>query len=141
MRKGSSVLLCFVIMASGLAGCVPAHVVTSLKSEVSQLQIQYRELQQNHADLYAKVDSSLTNLGALNALVQDLQDKVSILNQAPHDLVNDLDKKVQKVEKVNKIEKVQKAERVNKVEKVQKVEKIRKVGRVKKTGKVSNGRK
>ncbi|GHT36916.1 hypothetical protein AGMMS49593_02860 [Endomicrobiia bacterium] len=85
MRKDSFVLLCFVVMASsGLVGCVPAHVVTSLKGEVSQLQIQYRELQQNHADLYAKVDSSLTNLGALNASVQDLQDRVSVLNQVPN---------------------------------------------------------
>ncbi|GHT64588.1 tol-pal system protein YbgF [Endomicrobiia bacterium] len=83
-KKGSFVLLCFVIMALGLIGCVPVHVVASLKGEVSQLQIQYRELQQNHADLYAKVDSSLTNLGALDTSVRDLQDKVSILNQAPN---------------------------------------------------------
>jgi tol-pal system protein YbgF len=88
MERYALALLCFTAM-SGL-GCVPASVnsreVTSLKDEVSQLQIQYRELQQNHADLYVKVDSSLMSLGALNASMQDLQDKISILNQTVHDL-------------------------------------------------------
>lgn len=80
-------LLVYFVFAALTVGCVPlnSNVITDLRSEMSQLQIQYRELWQDHADLYAKVDSTCVMLDALNASIQDLQSKNSILKQTIHD--------------------------------------------------------
>jgi tol-pal system protein YbgF len=60
--------------------------VTELKGEVAQMQIQFKELQGNHADLYAKADTEFVTLDVLAASVQDLQNKVSALTQKIQDL-------------------------------------------------------
>ena len=53
-------LFVYFVFAALTVGCVPlnSNVITDLRGEMSQLQIQYRELWQDHADLYAKVDST-----------------------------------------------------------------------------------
>jgi tol-pal system protein YbgF len=79
------------------AGCVSlsasSHNVNALKDEIAQLQIEYRELKQNHADLYAKVDSSLVTIDMFSASIRDLQNKISVLNQTVHDLEVNTSKK------------------------------------------------
>ena len=77
-----------IFAAFALSGCVPtgSQEVTNLKGEVAQLQIQYKELQRNHADLYAKADTEFVTLDVLAASVQDLQTKVSSLTQKIHDM-------------------------------------------------------
>jgi tol-pal system protein YbgF len=72
MKKGVFIPLCFIATTLGL-GCAPVSVV----SHVAQLQAQYKQLQQDYADLYAKTDASSASLITLNACVQDLQDKIS----------------------------------------------------------------
>lgn len=67
--------------------------VTGLKGELAQLQIQFKELQRNHADLYAKADTEFVTLDVLSASVQDLQTKVSNLTQKIHDLETSAKKK------------------------------------------------
>ncbi|MDR2425844.1 MAG: tol-pal system protein YbgF [Endomicrobium sp.] len=57
-----------------------------LKGEIAQMQIQFKELQRNHADLYAKADTEFVTLDVLAASVQDLQTKVSNLTQKIQDL-------------------------------------------------------
>jgi len=60
--------------------CIPLRRdrVADLMDELSQLHIQYEELQQNYADLYAKFNSEHAKF---EALIQDLQDKVSALEE------------------------------------------------------------
>ncbi|MDR0956283.1 MAG: tetratricopeptide repeat protein [Endomicrobium sp.] len=74
-------LLCFVVVF--ITGCIPlnSQKIADLKEEVSKLQIQYTELQQNNADLYTKLET----INTLNALIQDLDNKVSLLNQSMRD--------------------------------------------------------
>ncbi|MDR0800315.1 MAG: tetratricopeptide repeat protein [Endomicrobium sp.] len=86
MKRYGFLLVYFIFMALTV-GCVPLNssVITDLRGEVSQLQIQYRELWQDHVDLYAKVDSAYVTLDVLNALIQDLQNKISVLKQTIHD--------------------------------------------------------
>jgi tol-pal system protein YbgF len=69
-------------------GCVTlsSNAITNLKSEVSQLQVQDKELLENQVDLYAKVDSTCAMLDVLSASLQDLQNKISVLSQVMHDL-------------------------------------------------------
>ncbi len=70
------------------SGCIPgqSQEVTNLKGEVAQLQIQMKELQQNHADLYAKADKSFVTTDVLSASIHDLQSKVSALTQTIQDM-------------------------------------------------------
>ncbi|MDR1940989.1 MAG: tol-pal system protein YbgF [Endomicrobium sp.] len=79
-----------ILICSSFAGCVSPIVsqqnVTDLKGEVAQLQIQFKELQQKHADLYARADASFVTLDVLAASIQDLQNKVSSLTQTVQDL-------------------------------------------------------
>lgn len=77
------------------SACVPManQEVTGLKGELAQLQIQFKELQRNHADLYAKADTEFVTLDVLSASVQDLQTKVSNLTQKIHDLETSAKKK------------------------------------------------
>jgi tol-pal system protein YbgF len=88
MKKYIFIPLCFVAALD--LGCAPVSMI----SHVTQLQVQYKQLQQDYADLYAKVDSSSTNLVILNACVQDLQDKISGLSQTMHVPENNLSKNV-----------------------------------------------
>ncbi|MDR1696156.1 MAG: tol-pal system protein YbgF [Endomicrobium sp.] len=79
----------FILLSAFFAaGCVPLNQggVTDLKGEVSQLQIEFKELQRRHADLYAKADSSFVTLDVLSASIQDLQNKVSVLAQNIEDI-------------------------------------------------------
>ncbi|MDR3274789.1 MAG: tetratricopeptide repeat protein [Endomicrobium sp.] len=75
-----------------VTGCIPlnSHEVIDLKDELSHLQIQYRELKQNYADLYTRVDPACTTLEVLNVSVKDLQDKVFALDQNIQN-INDLE--------------------------------------------------
>lgn len=77
-----------ILFAFACAGCMPtsSQEVTDLKGEVAQMQIQFKELQRNHADLYAKADTEFVTLDVLSASVQDLQTKVSSLTQKIQDL-------------------------------------------------------
>jgi tol-pal system protein YbgF len=86
MKRCWLLLICFTPVFT--VGCIPlnSQEATDLRVEISQLQIQYRELQQNHADLYAKIDSAYTTLDILNAAIQDLQNKEAVLNQNIYDL-------------------------------------------------------
>ena len=83
MKQYGSLLICFVMTCS--VGCVPlfsdSRGVNELKEELAQLQIEHRELKQNQADLYAKTDSSIATIDALNVAVQDLQNKLLLLSQ------------------------------------------------------------
>ena len=78
----------FIFFAFAVSGCVPGsnQEITDLKGEVAQMQIQFRELQRNHADLYAKADAEFVTLDVLAASIQDLQRKVSALTQKIQDL-------------------------------------------------------
>jgi tol-pal system protein YbgF len=69
-------------------GCVSlnSNAIANLKSEVSQLQIQDKELLENQADLYTKVDSAYAIFDILSTSLQDLQNKISVLSQSIHDL-------------------------------------------------------
>jgi tol-pal system protein YbgF len=90
--------LASTVLLSGIlfCGCVTVPLkskdITNLKEDVSQLQIEYRELKQNHADLYNKVDCYSSIIDTLNANVLDLQNKISFLNQTINDLEYKLDK-------------------------------------------------
>ncbi|WP_149030017.1 hypothetical protein [Candidatus Endomicrobiellum trichonymphae] len=57
-----------------------------MKGELSRLQIQNKELRENQFDLYTKADSTYVMLDVLSASLQDLQNKISVLSQAIHDL-------------------------------------------------------
>ena len=85
MKKYIVFLTAFVFI---LTGCIPManQEVTDLKGEVAQMQIQFKELQQNHADLYARADTSFVTIDVLSASILDLQNKVSELNQTIEDL-------------------------------------------------------
>lgn len=74
--------------AFALSACIPGgnQEVTDLRGEVAQMQIQFKELQRNHADLYAKADTEFVTLDVLTASVQDLQTKVSSLTQKIQDM-------------------------------------------------------
>lgn len=76
------------VFAFVLTGCIPMgnQEVTDLKGEVAQMQIQFKELQQNHADLYARADTAFVTLDVLSASILDLQNKVSVLTQTIHDI-------------------------------------------------------
>jgi tol-pal system protein YbgF len=78
----------FIFMMAFVTGCVTlnSNAIVNLKSEVSQLQMRDKELRENQADLYMKVDSTYVMLDVLSASLQDLQSKISVLNQAIHDL-------------------------------------------------------
>jgi tol-pal system protein YbgF len=84
MKKGVFIPLCFIATTLG-SGCAPM-------SMVSQLQAQCKQLQQDYADLYAKMDASSASLVILNARVQDLQDKISVSSQTVHISENNLGK-------------------------------------------------
>jgi tol-pal system protein YbgF len=77
-----------IFFAFAFSACIPTsnQNVTDLKGEIAQLQIQFKELQRNHADLYAKADTEFVTLDVLAASVQDLQAKVSNLTQKIQDL-------------------------------------------------------
>jgi TolA-binding protein len=86
---------CFVFMMAFASGCVTlnSNAIANFKSEVSQLQIQDKELRENQADLYTKVDSTYAMLDVLSASLQDLQNRISVLSQAIYDLKAVTDKK------------------------------------------------
>lgn len=90
-------LFCFIIIVC--SGCIPLNSrdVTDLKGEVAQLQIECKELKQNRVDLHAKVDSTVNSLESLNALVYELQNKISLLNQTIKDFKPDLDNKTNSI--------------------------------------------
>jgi tol-pal system protein YbgF len=90
-------LFCFIIII--FSGCIPLNSrdVTDLKGEVAQLQIECKELKQNRTDLYTKVESAVNSLESLNALVHELQSKISLLNQTIKDFKPDLDNKVNSI--------------------------------------------
>jgi len=73
------VTLYFVIFITGC--CIPLSRdrAVDLMDEVSQLHIHCKELQQNYADLSAKVNSDHVTFAAS---IQDLQNKVSVLSKA-----------------------------------------------------------
>ncbi|GMO53725.1 MAG: hypothetical protein Ta2C_05710 [Candidatus Endomicrobiellum trichonymphae] len=50
------------------------------------MQIQNKELRENQFDLYTKADSTYVMFDVLSASLQDLQNKISVLSQAIHDL-------------------------------------------------------
>jgi tol-pal system protein YbgF len=79
MKLCSFLLLCLITACN--TGCIPlgsnSRVINELKAELSQLQIEHRELKQNQADLYAKIESSSAAIDALNASVQDLRNEIS----------------------------------------------------------------
>ncbi|MCL2144601.1 MAG: tol-pal system protein YbgF [Endomicrobia bacterium] len=77
-----------IFFVFAFSACIPSgnQEVTDLKGEVAQMQIQFKELQRNHADLYAKADTEFVTLDVLAASVQDLQNKVSALTQKIQDL-------------------------------------------------------
>ena len=92
MKYLSRIFLLFGVFFYGCATySLKSKDILSLKEDVSQLQIEDRELRQNHIDLYAKVDSYSTLIDALNASVLDLQNKISFLNQIINDLEANLD--------------------------------------------------
>ncbi|MCL2390210.1 MAG: tol-pal system protein YbgF [Endomicrobia bacterium] len=70
------------------AGCVPLNQreISDLKGEVAELQIQLKDLQKRHADLFVKADSSYVTLDVLSASIKDLQNKVSMLAQNIQDI-------------------------------------------------------
>ena len=71
-----------------VAGCVPLNQreISDLKGEVAQMQIQFKDLQKRHADLFIKADSSYVTIDVLSASIKDLQDKVSMLTQNIQDI-------------------------------------------------------
>lgn len=77
-----------ILSALTLAGCMSVNPreVTELKGQVAQMQIQLKELQRNHADLYAKADTSFVSIDVLSASVQDLRNRVSMLAQNIQDV-------------------------------------------------------
>jgi tol-pal system protein YbgF len=87
-------LFCFIIIII-CSGCIPLNSrdVTDLKGEVAQLQIECKELKQNHA----KVDAAVNSLESLNALVHELQNKISLLNQTIKDFKPDSDNKTNSI--------------------------------------------
>jgi len=86
------------------SGCVAPMVsqqnVSELKGEMAQLQIQFSELQRNHADLYAKADTEFVSLEAINAAISDLQNRISALTQT----VSELKSSVKRVESSERTE-------------------------------------
>ena len=96
MKQYGFLLICLAMMTCSI-GCIPlssnSRGINELREELAQLQIEHRELKQNQADLYAKVDSSVTTIDALNAATQDLQNKLSLLNQSLQDSTMNPDKK------------------------------------------------
>jgi tol-pal system protein YbgF len=104
MKKNSFVFLVFATFL--LSGCVAPIVsqqnISDLKGEVAQLQIQFNELQKNHADLYAKADTEFVSLDAVNAAIADLQNRLSVLNQT----VSELKTAVKKAESSERAEAV-----------------------------------
>lgn len=95
MKQYGFLLICLA-MTCGI-GCVPLSCgscgVNELKGELAQLQIEHRELKQNQADLYAKVDSSIATIDVLSAALQDLQDRLSLLSQGLQDSTMSQNKK------------------------------------------------
>lgn len=81
----SSIIMFSLVYFTGCCTLSSRDKITGLTDEISQLNIQYRELQQNYADLYTKVN---TDYAAFDALIQDLQNKVSLLNKSS-DLMNE----------------------------------------------------
>ena len=71
-------IICFVMFAAGCCSLSSHNKIASLMDEMSQLHIGCRELQQNYADLYTKVN---TDYAVFDASIQDLQNKVSSLNK------------------------------------------------------------
>jgi tol-pal system protein YbgF len=87
MKYLTNIVLLFGILFCGcMTTSLKSKDITSLKEDVSQLQIEYRELKQNHADLYAKVDYYSSTIDTLNANILDLQNKISFLSQTINDL-------------------------------------------------------
>ncbi|MDR2191321.1 MAG: tetratricopeptide repeat protein [Endomicrobium sp.] len=99
-------LFLIVVSAFILSGCVAPMVsqqnISDLRGEVAQLQIQFNELQKNHADLYAKADTEFVSLDAVNAAIADLQNRLSVLTQT----VGELKSAVKKVESSERAEAV-----------------------------------
>jgi tol-pal system protein YbgF len=89
-------LFCFIItIIIVCSGCIPLNLrdVTNLKGEVAQLQIECKELKQNRVDLDAKIDSTINSLEFFNILINELQNKIFLLNQTIKDFKPDLDNK------------------------------------------------
>ncbi|MDR1511610.1 MAG: hypothetical protein LBS15_02410 [Endomicrobium sp.] len=77
-------IACFVVVF--VAGCCTLsgyNKIVDLTDEISQLNIKYREFQQNYADLCTKIS---TDCEAFDASIRDLQNKVFLLSK-PH-LIN-----------------------------------------------------
>jgi tol-pal system protein YbgF len=92
MKYLSGIFLLFGVFFFGCATySLNSKDIVNLKEDVSQLQIEGRDLKQKHADLYAKVASYSTLIDALNASVLDLQNRISFLNQIINDLEANLD--------------------------------------------------
>lgn len=87
--------LLFFFIVIVCSGCIPLNSrdVTDLKGQVAQLQIECKEFKQNRADLHTKVESAVDSLEALNVLVQELQNKISLLNLNVKNLNPDADNK------------------------------------------------
>jgi tol-pal system protein YbgF len=81
MKQYVLFIMCFSAVITMWCMPVSSNEITELKNEVSQLQIELREIQFDSSDLYTKSDSILLSLGVINASIQDLQNKVSILDQ------------------------------------------------------------
>lgn len=72
-----------MFMVTFATGCAAlnSNAIMGLKSELLQLRIQDKELRENQADLYTKV----AMFDVLNASLQDLQNKISVLSQLMDD--------------------------------------------------------
>jgi tol-pal system protein YbgF len=79
-------------------GCVFSYAssqnVNAFKGDVAQLRIEYRDLKQDYADLYAKIDSYLVRIEVLNSSILDLQNKISVLTQIVQDFEISVNRKM-----------------------------------------------
>lgn len=80
--KKISANLFFIAAFVAFSGCMASNrEVLDLRDDMSQLQIRINELQQNQADLSAKMDKVLANIGPLSAELKETQDRMSFLGQ------------------------------------------------------------
>ncbi|AKL98124.1 tetratricopeptide repeat protein [Endomicrobium proavitum] len=81
-----------LVSVFAVSGCVPANSkdLTQLRDEVSQMQINFSELQTRNADLSLKTDSATGNSDVLNETVKDIQNKILILTQKVQALENEI---------------------------------------------------
>ena len=85
------------LMLAVFSGCMASNRETlDLRDDISQLQIKINELQQNQADLSAKMDKVLANIGPLSFELKETQNRMSFLGQrlddAQADILNKMDK-------------------------------------------------